>query len=87
MSNLRRIVICVPSNLLEEVDVVVSNEKASRSEFIRAALRMYLDEKRRHQMRELMRRGYVEMGEINIALAEGGPVFEAGAEAVGAERK
>lgn len=76
MSSSRRIMISVPQNLLQEVDVAVSSVSGSRSEFIRAALRMYLDEKRRLEMRERLRRGYVEMGSLNLALAEGGPVFE-----------
>lgn len=77
MSELRRIMISVPSSLLEEVDGIISSTKGNRSELIRNALRMYLDERRKLEMREMLRRGYIEMAEINLSLAEGGPVFEA----------
>jgi len=76
VSSLRRIMISVPQNLLQEVDTAVSSAKGSRSEFIRAALRVYLDERRKIEIRERLRRGYIEMADINIRLAEGGPVFE-----------
>ena len=72
MSRLRRIMISVPSNLLAEVDGMVMSTSKSRSELIRTALRMYLDEKHRHEMREALRQGYVDMAEINLAIAEGG---------------
>ena len=74
MPGFRKIMISVPDALLREVDAAV--EGGSRSELIRAALRMYLDESRRRKMREMLKTGYIEMGPLNLELAEGGPVFE-----------
>ena len=85
MSELRRIMISVPSTLLDEVDGMVTSTSRSRSELIRTALRMYLDEKRKYEIREALRRGYIDMAELNLSLAEGGPVFEAPLEILGAK--
>lgn len=70
MAELKKILISLPDNLLKEVDNIVSVEKTNRSEFVREAMRLYLREKRKMQMRDRMKRGYQEMAEINIRLAE-----------------
>lgn len=70
MANTRRIMICLPATLLEEVDVIISVEKKNRSELIREAMRFYLREKQKSRLREEMRRGYQEMARINLLLAQ-----------------
>lgn len=70
MAELKKILICLPDNLLKEIDDIVSVEKTNRSEFVREAMRLYIREKRKMQMREKMKKGYMEMAEINIRLAE-----------------
>ncbi len=70
MAELKKILISLPDNLLKEVDNIVSVEKTNRSEFVREAMKLYLREKRRIQMRDRMKKGYQEMAEINICLAE-----------------
>jgi CopG family transcriptional regulator/antitoxin EndoAI len=70
LAELKKILISLPDNLLKEVDNIVSVEKTNRSEFVREAMRLYLREKRKMQMRDRMKRGYQEMAEINIRLAE-----------------
>ena len=70
MAELKKILICLPDNLLKEIDSIVSVEKTNRSEFVREAMRLYIREKRKMQMREKMKKGYMEMAEINIRLAE-----------------
>ena len=70
MAELKKILISLPDNLLKEVDNIVSVEKTNRSEFVREAMKLYLREKRRIQMRDRMKKGYQEMAEINIRLAE-----------------
>jgi len=76
VSDFRKVMISVPDSLLREVDAAVTKQSGSRSELIRTALRMYLDEIRRRKMREALKDGYVEMAALNLQLAEGGPVFE-----------
>lgn len=70
MAELRKILISLPDNLLKEIDNIVSVEKTNRSEFVREAMKLYIREKRRIQMRDRMKKGYQEMAEINIKLAE-----------------
>lgn len=70
MAELRKILISLPDNLLKEVDDIVSVEKINRSEFVREAMKLYIREIRRIEMRDSMKKGYQEMAEINIKLAE-----------------
>lgn len=71
MPGLRRIVVNLPPNLLKEIDKLVANgEKRSRSEFICEAMRAYIEEKKRSHAREKMKRGYQEMAQLNLALAQ-----------------
>lgn len=62
--------ICLPDSLLEEVDGITGLEKKNRSELIREAMRFYLQERRKSLLREQMRRGYLEMAQINLFLAQ-----------------
>lgn len=70
MAELRKILISLPDNLLKEVDSIVSVEKTNRSEFVREAMKLYITEKRKIEMRDRMKKGYQEMAEINLKLAE-----------------
>lgn len=70
MAQIRKIMICLPNSLLEEVDGLARLEKRNRSAFIREAMRLYIRERRRHQLTEQMMKGYVQMGKMNLTLAE-----------------
>ena len=70
MSSLRKILISLPDNLLKEVDYIVSAGKINRSEFVREAMKSYIREIKKHELRDKMKKGYQEMAEINIILAE-----------------
>jgi CopG family transcriptional regulator/antitoxin EndoAI len=72
VAELKRIMITVPTNLLQEVDGMVALEKGSRSEFIREALNRFLEERKRRELRDRMKNGYLEMARINLELAEEG---------------
>jgi CopG family transcriptional regulator/antitoxin EndoAI len=69
MSETRRIMISLPDNLLLEVDGVVASEKRTRSEFIREAMKLYLQERKKRQIREKMQKGYQEMAKLNLSLS------------------
>ncbi len=69
MARTKRIMISLPQNLLQEVDGVVETEKQSRSEFIREAMRLCLEERKKRQIRERMQEGYLEMARLNLRLA------------------
>ena len=66
----KRIVICLPYELLEEVDGYVALEQSSRSEFIRQAMRVYMNEQRKLLLRKQMQRGYAEMAPINLRMCD-----------------
>ncbi len=70
LSQLKKILVTLPDTLLKEVDSIITVEKTNRSEFVREAMRLYIRERRRIEMRDKMRKGYQEMAEINIKLAE-----------------
>lgn len=78
MAMSKRIVVTVPDALLREVDGLVAMEQWNRSALIREAVRIYVEERKKRDMQERMAQGYRDMGYLNLALAEEGPVFEAG---------
>jgi len=70
LSQLKKVLITVPELLLEEVDQVCSDERSNRSEFVREAMRCYLQEKRKLALKEQLKRGYQEMAGINVDIAD-----------------
>lgn len=70
MPETKRIMISLPHYLLEEVDGIVASEKRTRSEFIREAMRLYLQERKKERIRERMRKGYMEMAKLNLTLSK-----------------
>ncbi len=62
--------ISLPESLLAEVDGMVAMENKNRSELIREAMHMYLQEVKRQRIREQLKRGYLEMARTNLSLAE-----------------
>lgn len=70
MSDSKRIIIYLPDSLLREVDNIVSVEKINRSQFVCRAMRLYIRKRSRIELNDQMKKGYQEMGDINLALAE-----------------
>lgn len=66
----RTISVTLPDLLLGEVDNYAATDNRSRSEVIKLALRHYVSERRRIELKEQMKRGYLEMGDINLEIAE-----------------
>ncbi|MBS5913604.1 MAG: ribbon-helix-helix protein, CopG family [Paenibacillus macerans] len=69
MHNTKRIMISLPAHLLQEVDGIVAMENSNRSELIRQAMKLYLNERKKRFIRESMQRGYMEMAKINLSMA------------------
>jgi len=63
------IIIRLPQQLLAELDGFVEQENVNRNEFIYRATKMYIRERRKRHIVESMRRGYMEMAKINLAIA------------------
>lgn len=71
MAENKKIVVSLPEGLLEEFDKVVDcKSNKNRNQFIREAVILYINERKKLNMRELMKKGYQEMGDINSELAE-----------------
>lgn len=70
MAVTKRIMITLPESLLAEVDGFVAETQGNRSELIRDAMRFYLQTQRYHHLREVLKRGYLEMAETNLLLSE-----------------
>lgn len=70
MAEQKKILISLPDNLLDEVDSFTQQEGFTRSEFVRQALKHFMKERRRVEIRERMKKGYQEMGKINLNIAE-----------------
>ncbi|GAB6158465.1 ribbon-helix-helix protein, CopG family [Desulfotomaculum varum] len=68
-AQIKRIMISLPDSLLAEVDNIVEEERLNRSEFIREAMKLYIAERKRRILREQMKKGYLEMAKLNLALA------------------
>ncbi|HEY8463782.1 MAG TPA: ribbon-helix-helix protein, CopG family [Bacillota bacterium] len=72
MVQAKRIMICLPDSLLQEVDGIVRRETGNRSEFIREAVRRLIEERHRTGTMEKYRLGYEAIGKLNLSLAEDG---------------
>jgi len=72
LTELRRVMISIPDQMLEEIDSFAATEKLSRSQFFRDAMGNYIENCKHQAFVESMRKGYEEMAVINLTLAEEG---------------
>ncbi len=70
MSEQKKILVCLPDTLLDEVDALVKKEGVRRSSLVREALQLYIKEKKREEIQRQLKEGYARMGEINLEIAE-----------------
>lgn len=70
MPQLKKILITLPDSLLAEADALALQGNTNRSELIREAMRYYIRYKKNLEMKEKLKKGYQEMGELNLAIAE-----------------
>ena len=63
------ITVTMPQQFLQELDGLIEAENVNRSEFIYQATKTYLRDKKKKQVRESMKRGYLEMSKINLTIA------------------
>lgn len=66
---LKKILISLPDNLLEEIDYIVSTEKTNRSKFVREAMKLHIRERKKIKVRERMKKGYQDMANVNVEFA------------------
>lgn len=75
-----KIVFTLPDSLVSEVDHIVEMENSNREDFAKAAFQFYITQKRKIDIKESMIKGYKEMGQINLSLAELGMTNEVSSE-------
>ncbi|MGB9808937.1 MAG: ribbon-helix-helix protein, CopG family [Caldanaerobacter sp.] len=67
---------CSHGPFYQLLHVLAAMENRNRSEFIREAMKLYIRERKKAQIRESMKKGYMEMAAINSELAELGLTAE-----------
>ena len=72
MEKSRKILVSLPEELSKDIEEIITSRGITRSKFIREALYAYIKETKRLESEELMKKGYKEMGNINLQLAEWG---------------
>ena len=72
MTQNKKILFALPDALLDDVDALAQMQNVSRSDLIRTAVAEYVKKEKQHRLREALKQGYQEMGQINLSLAEMG---------------
>jgi CopG family transcriptional regulator/antitoxin EndoAI len=73
------VVVRLPKHLKKELDGFIQQEDLELNDFFCHAAKMYIRDKRIKHLREMMKRGYVEMAKINLTISS--ESFEAEIEA------
>ena len=66
----RKVSVTLPDFLVEETDRLASSLNRSRSEIVALAVKNYISEYKKIEQKEQMKKGYLEMGKINLSIAE-----------------
>jgi len=67
---MRRIIVTMPPDLVQQVEEMASRLDFNRSQFIRRAVEVFLEEQRRRELRELLKEGYLANAERDLRIAE-----------------
>ena len=67
---MRRIIVTMPPDLVQQVEEMASRLDFNRSQFIRRAVEAFLEEQRRRELRELLKEGYLANAERDLRIAE-----------------
>jgi CopG family transcriptional regulator/antitoxin EndoAI len=70
MSVMRRIIVTMPPDLLQQVEEMAQKLDFNRSQFIRRAVEAFLEEQHRRELRELLKEGYLVNAERDLRIAE-----------------
>ena len=72
MSSSKRLVVNLSEALSNEFDRALKEDNKKKSQFIRDAIILYIEERKRLASLESIRKGYLEMAEINLEISEMG---------------
>lgn len=66
MARHKKVLISIPDTLLNEADNLAYSQNINRSEFIREAIKLYINEKKKNDVAMKLKKGYEEMAKINL---------------------
>jgi CopG family transcriptional regulator/antitoxin EndoAI len=72
MSTSKRLVVNLSETLYLEFNKALEKDCKKRSEFIREAIILYIEEKKRLNYIDEMKQGYLDMAELNLEIADMG---------------
>lgn len=72
MSSSKRLVVNLSEVLYNEFDKALKEDSKKKSQFIREAIILYIEERKKTQCFNEMKNGYLEMADINLELSETG---------------
>ncbi len=72
MPTSKKLVVNLPETLNIEFNKALQKDCKKRSEFIREAIILYIEEKKKNSYIDEMKRGYLEMAELNLEIADMG---------------
>lgn len=70
MSHNKKILISLPDNLISEIDILATAGKIDRNKLLQEAVKGYVARHKGALVAEDLKRGYEEMADINIEIAE-----------------
>ena len=76
MGELKKMVVTVPSRLLNEIDTMAMDDGRDRSEFVREAIHFYVKRRAQSDMCSKLKEGYIRMGKVNLQLAQEAEVYD-----------
>jgi len=65
----KKVLLTLPDSLISDMDRIATADATRRSSIMQEAIRQYVDKRNRQLMIEQMKKGYLEMANINLALA------------------
>ncbi|KRU28917.1 nickel responsive regulator NikR [Clostridium sporogenes] len=72
MADKKKVVINLPNTLYNEINEIIKKDSQKRSEFFREAIILYIEERKKQIKMDEMKKGYIEMANINRNYAEQG---------------
>lgn len=70
MSSSKRLVVNLTETLSNEFDRALKEDNKKKSQFIRDAIILYIEERKKLRYIDDMKKGYMEMAQINLEISE-----------------
>lgn len=70
MAETRKITVNVPKVVFEDANIMLPMEYKNMSDFVVDAMKLFIEEKKKLEVIEKLKKGYKEMSQVNLKLAE-----------------